>query len=419
MAMNRRQLLLAGASSATMPSLVSAVARGGPESTVSPQAPRPGVEARRDFPIASELTYLNSAGQHPLGTFARRALDRHLDYQQFGPSPKGADGADRAYFSSSDQIALKTEFGQLINATAEEIAFVQSTSDGENIVVAGLGLPGIGGNVVVDDLHFTSSLYLYKMLEARGVELRVVRQREGRVAPDAIAAAVDEDTRLVSLALVSNINGFQHDVRRIAELVHRRGAILYADIIQAVGAVPLDMKEMGIDCAAASTYKWLMAERGFGLLYVREDLQESRIPTSRWGHRHVTAFDRSEGFTWEPRPGSSLYETGNISEPLAAMTLGAVRYIRSMGVDSISAHAQKLIGTLRESIESLGYPCLTPKGTKTPIVAFHLSDPEAVARRLHDAGVVATVARADRRLRLSVSVFNTEQDVERVIDAVA
>ncbi|MEM9405458.1 MAG: aminotransferase class V-fold PLP-dependent enzyme [Acidobacteriota bacterium] len=406
MTCNRRELLLAAA--------VPTIAAGLPASAKNPDGgdpPIPGPRARRDFPVASEVTYLDSAAQHPLGLPVRRALDRHLDTETYGP------GEDRSYFSRSDQIALKEEFGELIGADGDEIAFVQSTSDGENLVISGIGLPEAGGNVVVDDLHFTSSLYLYKMLEEQGVELRVVRSQGGKVTTDALAAAIDENTRIVSLALVSNINGFQHDVAAAAEVAHRHGALLYADIIQAAGAVPLDMKGMGIDCAAASTYKWLMADRGFGLLYVRRDLQQDRVPTTRWGHRHVTSFDRSGDFSWKDRPGGSPYETGNISEPLAAMTLGGVRYIQSIGVDNIVEHAQGLIGRLRSELGAAGYRCLTPEGTRTPILAFHLDDPEKVADRLRAERIWATVARADRRLRLSVSVFNTDEDVDRVVSA--
>ncbi len=407
MSCNRRQLIVGGALAAApgFPPTRSATfaAENEPATT-------PGPDARRDFPITDELTYLNSAGQHPVGLPVRRALERHLDCQTFGPS-----GNERRYFSRTDQIALKTEFGELIGAEAEEIAFTQSTSDGENLVISGLGLPEAGGNVVVDDLHFTSSLYLYKMLERRGVELRVVRQENGGVSPQQMKEAIDRDTRLVSLALVSNINGFQHDVVPIAEHAHRQGALVYADIIQAAGAVPLDVRALGIDCAAASTYKWLMAERGFGLLYVRRDLQESRIPTTRWGHRHVAAFDRSGDFSWEPRPGSSQYETGNISEPLAAMALGGVRYIRGMGVEKITGHAQHLLRPLRQELTRRGMACLTPETARTPILAFHLEDPDTVAERLRDADIWATVARADRRLRVSVSVFNTEEDIEHLL----
>ena len=157
------------------------------------------------------------------------------------------NGDGRAASGVADQLRLCIRFGVLINAEPDEIAFVQSTSDGENVIVAGMDLPRRGGNVVVDDLHFTTSLYMYKALEARGLELRVVKHRGGAVRLDDFAAAVDDDTRLVSLALVSNINGYLEEMRAISDLAHRRGAYVYADLIQAVGAIPVDVRALGID----------------------------------------------------------------------------------------------------------------------------------------------------------------------------
>ena len=204
----------------------------------------------------------------------------------------------------------------------------------------------------------------------------------------------------------------------ISRLAHERGAYVYADIIQAVGAVPLDMKALGIDFAAASTYKWLMAERGFGLLYVRHDLQETVVPTTRWGHRQVRGFDR-EALTWERLPGAARYETGNISEPLAAAALQGVRYLRSLGVENIASHAQRLVARLQEELPAAGYPSMTPAAAGTPIVAFRLADPDDVIRRVQQANVVVTVSPRDRRLRVSVSVFNTDEDIDRLVAALS
>jgi selenocysteine lyase/cysteine desulfurase len=132
--------------------------------------------------------------------------------------------------------------------------------------VAGLDLARRGGNVVLDELHFISSLYMYKALSERGLEMRLVKHRDWAIDVKDVEKAIDKNTRLVSMALVSNVNGFMHDARAVANIAHAHGAYLYADIIQAVGSVPLDVRALGIDFAAASTYKWLMAERGFGLL---------------------------------------------------------------------------------------------------------------------------------------------------------
>ena len=304
-------------------------------------------------------TYLNSAALHPVGTFAAKAIEQGLAYRLHGP------GEGRAEFTADKQQNLKVQYAKLIGATANEIAFTSSTSDGENIVVMGLDLPKKKGNVVIDELHFTTSLYMYKELEKQGVELRIVKHRNWAIDPGDMDKAIDRNTRLVSLALVSNVNGFMHDCKAVSALAHSRGALVFADIIQAVGAVPLDVKALGIDFASAGTYKWLMGERGFGFLYVKEDLQGTVLPTTRYGHRQVSNFNRAE-LTWEPLPGAARYETGGIAVLLAACVSAGIDYVQALGIDKIRAHARVLTDRLQKELPPLGYTPLTPQGTETP-----------------------------------------------------
>jgi selenocysteine lyase/cysteine desulfurase len=364
---------------------------------------------RADFPAASLETYMNAAAIHPLGTFAADAVEQTLVYRMRGAGP------GRSEFGVEKQQDLKRRFGQLINATVNEIAFTSSTSDGENIVVMGLDLPKRGGNVVIDELHFTSSLYMFKELEKQGVELRIVKHRNWAIDPKDMDRAIDKNTRLVSLALVSNVNGFMHDVKAISAIAHARGAYVFADIIQAVGAVPIDVKAMGIDFAATGTYKWLMGERGFGFLFVREDLQGKVLPTTRYGHRQVTNFNRAT-LTWEPLPGAAMYETGNISVMLAACVYAGIGYVQALGIDKIRAHARVLTERLQNELPPLGYAPLTPRGTETPTLAFSLKDSGATAKALQAGKVAATIIASEDRLRLSVSVFNTHDDIDRVVE---
>lgn len=376
------------------------------------QPARPGAifpaSVRADFPLASTETYLNSAALHPVGSFAARALESGLQYRLLGA------GDGRVDFGTDRQQALKAKYGALIGASAKEIAFTSSTSDGENIVVMGLDLAKKKGNIVIDELHFTTSLYMYKELEKQGVELRIVKHRNWAIDPADMDRAIDRNTRLVSLALVSNVNGFQHDCRAVSQLAHARGALVFADIIQAVGAVPVDVRALGIDFASAGTYKWLMGERGFGFLYVREDLQGTVLPTTRYGHRQVTNFNRAE-LSWEPLPGAARYETGGIAVLLAQCVAAGIDYVTALGLDRIGAHAQQLTARLQDELPPMGYEPLTPRGTRTPILAFGLKDAAVTSRALQAAKVTGTVVANERRLRLSVSVFNTHDDIDRAV----
>jgi selenocysteine lyase/cysteine desulfurase len=403
MILGRRDFLAgAGALAATGRTLLGAA-----QTTVRPVGVFPAT-IRADFPSVAREAYLNSAAIHPLGTFAARAIEQGVASRLHGPGEGGAQ------FDAERQQQLKASYASLIGASASEIAFISNTSDGENIVVMGLDLPKKRGNVVIDELHFTTSLYMYTELEKQGVELRIVKHRNWAINPEDMARAIDRNTRLVSLALVSNVNGFMHDCKTVSDIAHARGALVFADIIQAVGAVPVNVKALGIDFASAGTFKWLMGERGFGFLYVKEDLQGTALPTTRYGHRQIRNFNRAE-LTWEPLSGAARYETGGIAVLLAACVAEGIAYLKGLGVDNIRAHARILTDRLQKELPPLGYTPLTPAGNETPIVAFGLKDAAATAKALQAGNVAATIIGNESRLRLSVSVFNTHDDIDRIV----
>ena len=190
---------------------------------------------------------------------------------------------------------------------------------------------------------------------------------------------------------------------------------MFADIIQAVGCVPVDVKALGIDFASTGTYKWIMGERGFGFLYVKEDLQGTVLPTTRYGHRQVSNFNRA-ALTWQPLPGAARYETGGIAVLLAAAVSEGIDYVTGLGLEKIRAHATQLTDRLQRELPPLGYTPLTPAGNATPILAFGLKDAAATSKALQAGKVTATVVANESRLRLSVSVFNTHDDIDRVVE---
>src|SRR5215471_11653087 len=360
MALDRREFLLTAAALAAAPRPTFALPAADGE--IFPPS------VRADFPIASSQTYLNSAAIHPMSVPCSQALSDHIAFRLKG----GGEG--RADFGEEQQKDLKRRFAQLIGAKPTEIAFTQNTSDGENIVVMGMDLAKKGGNVVLDELHFETSLYMYKTLESKGLQLRVVKHRDWKIDLNDMDKAIDRNTRLVSMALVSNVNGYLHDARAIADLAHARGAYVFADMVQAAGAVPVDVRAMGIDFGSSATYKWLMGERGFGYLYVREDLQGTVVPTTRYGHRQLASFDRVN-IRWEPLPGAAKYETGTIPNALAACSYRSLQYIKDIGgVAAIRAHAKPLVDRLQVELPKKGYRPVTPAGTETPIVAFEVKD---------------------------------------------
>ena len=144
-----------------------------------------------------------------------------------------------------------------------------STSMGEYLVTRAVGLPDSGGRVVTDALHFTGSFYMHEQYRLHhGVDVVTVNMDSNyKIDLADMDLAISPGTKLVAVSHVSLYNGFQHDLKALCDLAHSRGALVYVDLIQSAGAVPIDVKAAGVDFAACGTYKWLMGDFGFAFTW--------------------------------------------------------------------------------------------------------------------------------------------------------
>src|SRR6185295_9228126 len=237
-------------------------------------------------------------------------------------------------------INPKEVFAALINAKPTEISYIPNTSTGENLVVEALGITRFDGNVVTDALHFEGALVHLMELKKQGLDLRVVMPRDGRIDMKDLERVVDNKTRLIEVSLVSMYNGFQHDLKAVCDLAHAHGAYVYADVIQAAGAVPLDVRATGVDFAATATYKWLMGDFGLGFLFVREELLGKVIKRTHWSYEsapdtdiHLSPFDPKSPtpVTWTPGTDAARYfQLGTMANGVAAALRVSLPYIQQL-----------------------------------------------------------------------------------------
>ncbi|MFN7919458.1 MAG: aminotransferase class V-fold PLP-dependent enzyme [Bryobacteraceae bacterium] len=300
--------------------------------------------ARAEFPWASRQTYLNTATEHPLSVRTAGAMQEYLHALTHGP-----DAARDKFENGRLMTEVKAMFARLIHAKPQEIGFTPSTQTGENLVLEGLGVMS-GGNVVTNDLHYGGSLLNYRERKKAGLDVRIVEHKDWTMDFRDLERVVDSKTKLIAIALVSNVNGYVHEVKRIADLAHAHGAYLYVDAIQAAGAVPIDVGAMGIDFLACSAYKWLMGGR-FGYLYVREELQGAALKARLFGGRSA------------PK-GAGQYEISTASHLGCVAQSVALGYILGLGVERIRSHARPLTERLWKEMPGLGYANMTPKGNE-------------------------------------------------------
>ncbi len=373
---------------------------------------------RSNFPAAKASTYLNNAHWHPMSTGAADAVRAYLQRERSGL-------IRYPYAEIAEEV--KAQFAKLIQAQPSSVSFIPSTVVGENLVVAGLGGAAIKGNIVTDALHYESSTYLYRSLQAKGADVRFVKPRRGRIELADLDNAIDRNTKLVAISLVSYLNGFQHDLRSVCELAHNRGALVYADLVQAAGAIPIDVRASEVDFCACGGHKWLMSDMGLGFLYVREDLLDRSIKRVFFGSRqlksfqnHIFPYDETPDgtATWDVGNGTGAYfEVGTIPHATVAALSYSLPYIQSIGVENIQAHAQTLTARLQKEIPALGYPSATPPDSKSSIVSFVVREPKTVADRLEKANIEAKI---DQHLmRISPSIYNDQTDIDKLLDALS
>ncbi len=381
-------------------------------------------EIRQLFPGALAWTYLDVSRRGLISTQVRSVADEYLDECL-------NNGGDKASMLGTIE-RVRDLYARLINADPVEIAYTKNVSEGLNMVAGALPWKA-GDNVVVcPGLEHPNNVYLWYNLRKRsGVEVRALLPDNGRVPVEDMIAVIDERTRLVTVPTVTFAPGFVTDVKKLSEVCRPHGFFLLVDAAQSVGVLHTDVRELGVDALAVATQKGLLAFYGMGFLYCRRERAERLWPASLarfgvdLGDAHETALGEGE---LHLRPGARRFDMGNYNYLAAVAAEASVELLLDLGTREIEAYVRGLSRRLAEGLYGLGLPvCGGPPGSHlSHIVALGrlggghdtTSDPQMshLYQHLVDNGVKLSVRRGV--VRLSLHMYNNEEDVERVLELV-
>jgi selenocysteine lyase/cysteine desulfurase len=312
---------------------------------------------------------------------------------------------------------LRGQFVSLLGASPDEIALVHNTSEGVGFVAEGFPWTP-GDNVVTLADEFPSNQYPWLNLATRNVETRRVPTDDGKVDYARVAAACDARTRIVSVSWVSFSSGWRNDLDALAELAHRRGALLFVDVIQGLGVNPLDVRQTAVDFAAADGHKWLLGAEGAGVLYVRRQHLDRLRPLGVGWNSVEQPYEFSR---IEPRwkHAASRYEGGSQNMIGAAALSASLELLAQFGPAAMGERIFQLTDEACQRLQQIG-ACVCSDRTdahKSGIVVFDLPnrDPAALRQRCLDAGVVLSCRGG--RLRISPHAYNNAEDLDRLIEA--
>jgi cysteine desulfurase / selenocysteine lyase len=360
---------------------------------------------RSQFPVTQHAVFLNNAAESPLSLPVRRRLDEYLDLAARSP-----DGRPSA------RHPLRPLFSRLLGGLPEEYALVTSTGVGIGLVAEGFPWT-TGDNVVVPADEHWNNTFPWLALRERGVDVRIVPvAADLRVDPARVADRVDGRTRMVAVAAVRHLTGFRADLPLLSRITHDRGAIFVVDGVQAAGVVPLNVDDDGIDVLACAGFKWLLGFHGTGFLYVRQHLWERIRPVLPG---MFSAEDNLTELRW--LPNAQRYETGTLAYALFHAWTAGLELILDTGVPAIHGRVLDLTTRLIEGLGTQRMTVVTPvesRDERSAIVSFTAGSPDA-NHAIHTRLTARNIAISLRggRCRVSPSFFNTEEEIDRFLEA--
>ena len=364
------------------------------------------------FPVTERLNYLNHAAVSPPPSTTIAAVQNQL-----------ADVSRNGSVNFRNWIATKertrTLLATMLGARPDQVAFMRNTSDGLSTVANGLPWQR-GDNLVTFKNEFPSNIYPWlRLREAFGVEVRMAKERDGRIDLNELTGLIDAKTRLVAISQVQYASGFRADLERVGLAARAVDALLVVDVIQALGVVPIDVQSELVDVAAGACHKWLLTPEGVGFLYLSDRARE-RIQPTLVGWISVPDPDDYGNFSQGWNRGTLAWETGTGPAALIHGLEQSLKLLAETGSEQIRSHLETLTDYLCERLANSAYRIVSSRqpSEKSQIVCIQSTAGLSAMNlysHLKDRGII-TAPRGDR-LRISPHLYNTVEEIEALVNA--
>jgi cysteine desulfurase/selenocysteine lyase len=379
---------------------------------------------REDFPVLKEVVYLDSTATTQTPIPAVEAMVEYF-YKYAGNHGRGAHRlareATNRYEDARETVA------RFLNAEPSKTVFTKNTTEGINLIANSYPWEA-GDHIVTTLLEHHSNLLPWLRLQKKGVNVTVVSpDHEGRIDISSIDNAFTEKTKLVAITQISNVFGSVQDVKNITKLAHRSGIKVLVDGAQSAGHIPVSVKDLNCDFFATAGHKGLLGPQGTGVIYIKEP---ELLDSASVGGGTVSDV---EGYNYVLEPSPACFEAGTPNIP-GVIGLGkAVEYVEKIGVSEIESHEINLSREAAKRLSELehvevygpedraGVVPFNVKGLHSHDVALILDQTRKICVRSghHCAIPVIHFLKVDSTVRASFALYNTEEEVDTLVNAVA
>ncbi|MFZ8102128.1 cysteine desulfurase, partial [Staphylococcus arlettae] len=390
-------------------------------------------EIIKDFPILNQkvngkrLAYLDTTATSQTPIQVINVLEdyykRYNSNVHRGVHTLGSLATD-AYESARESVR------RFINAQYfEEIIFTRGTTASINLVARSYGDANLteGDEIVVTEMEHHANIVPWQQLAKRTkAELKFIPMTpDGELDIEDVKATINDKTKIVAIAHVSNVLGTINDVKAIAEVAHQHGAIISVDGAQSAPHLALDMQDLDVDFFSFSGHK-MLGPTGIGVLYGKRELLQNMEPIEYGGDMidFVSKYDA----TWADLP--TKFEAGT---PLIAQAIGlgeAIKYLENIGFEAIHNYEKELTAYAFDQLSNIeGLEIFgPPKERRAGVITFNLTDihPHDVATAVDTEGVAVRAGHhcaqplmkwvdQSSTARASLYIYNTKEDIDQLV----
>ena len=377
---------------------------------------------RQEVPLASKKIYLESASTGLIPNFIYNAVRHYIDERYY-------QGGDSTWVYDDGQICgtldmmkrSKKAIGKMIGCDASEIFFGNNSSQLFTMIVEGLEFSE-NDNVVIPKGGWISNRFAWQKKEMEGLKIKYVEPNNGAISLDDIKKVCDENTRVLALTYVESATGYKINAKEIGAFCKEKGIIFAVDAVQALGVLPVDVKEENIDFLVGNDYKWMMNFCGTGYGYIERNLWDK---IKHWGVGWMSDVDRfnTQKENLVIRNDAGRFEQGYPTTfGIYGLGLVAEKY-NLLGKDDIYQYVMGLVQHLYERIYEIKDVELQyefNKENRSAIVSLLIKKDKNITNSIfEEKNIIAHVRSFNDEydlLRISLHYYNNTADVDKFCD---
>ena len=368
---------------------------------------------RKEFPILAHTTYMVS---HSLGAMPRAAAAAAQKFTDIWAT-RGIRAWEEGWWDMP--VTLGNLLADILHAPHNSIVMHQNVSICQTIVTSCFDWSGKASKrnkLITDGLNFPSNDYIYHGLARQGARIVSVTSPDGMTLPlEAMLAAIDEETQLVSVSHVAFRSSFVQDIAAITRRAHEVGALVIADLYQSAGIVPVDLTALNVDFSTGGSVKWLCGGPGAGYLYVRPDLLVSLEPTAIGWAAHARPFEFEPGAI-DFAQDMHRFLNGTPNVPAMYTARAGYEIVREIGVEAIRAKSQRQTTRLIALADEAGFRVRTLRNPEARggVVILDIPDGKRVTAELIRREVLVDY-RPGAGIRIAPHFYTLEEELDHTI----